>query len=124
MEDSFGGRSGRGSFTVVFRPVDLNNYLSLKPFKALIFLTAIRLVLVKSVDRELEIGIGIGKNWSQIGLELILAVLLTSSYKSQAEISRSKVGPGSCTLTTSLEDRDADGPQTTHQETLLRTNGS
>lgn len=65
MEDSFGGRSGRGIFTVVFHPVDLNNYLSLKPFKALIFLTVILLVLVKSVDRELEIGIGIGKNWSQ-----------------------------------------------------------
>ena len=117
MEDSFGGRSGRGIFTVVFRPVDLNNYLSLKPFKALIFLTEILLVLVKSVDRELE------RTWSQIGLDLLLEMLLTSSYKSQAETSRSKVGPGICTLTNSLEDRDADGPQTTHQETLLRTNG-
>lgn len=37
IEDSFGGRSWGGIFTVVFRSVDLNTSLSLKPSKALPF---------------------------------------------------------------------------------------
>ena len=66
MEDSFGGRSRRGIFTVVFHFLDLKNFLSLKPSKALVFLVEIPLLLVKSVG-ELE------RTWSQIGLDLVIS---------------------------------------------------
>ena len=87
MEDSFGGRSRRGIFTVVFHFVDLKNFLSLKPSKALVFFMEIPVLLVRRVDGELE------RTWSQIGLDLIPAMLPIPRYKSLEEIFGIKVGP-------------------------------
>ena len=66
MEESFGGRSRRGIFTVVFHFLDLKNFLSLKPSKTLVFLVEILFLLVRSVG-ELE------RTWCQVGLDLIPA---------------------------------------------------
>ena len=54
--------------------MDLKNFLSLKPSKALVFLVEIPLLLVRSVDRELE------RTWSHIGLDPIPAMLLIPGY--------------------------------------------